>query len=883
MHKYILIDASGYIFRAFYALPPISRSDKLPVGAVYGFCSMLLKLMHSIDGDATPIAVFDAARKNWRNDVYPEYKANRIETPPELAPQFAYIRKAAEAFGLPQVEHVGYEADDIIATYAKRAAAQGTDVLIYSSDKDLMQLLGPHIDIFDPLKGRAIDLKAVMDKFGVAPAQVPDVQALIGDSSDNIPGVNGIGPKTAAELIGKYGSLEELLAKAYNIKQDKRRETITNGAESARISKRLATLDADVPDLPPLSSFRPTVIDKAKLGAFFDEMEFKSLISRLGETTPAKPTRAAAAAASANTESKYQLVQDMDELKAWIEKCRKAGRFAIDTETTGLNALDASIVGISLSEKPGEACYIPLGHNIELGATAQLPVKDTLALLRGLLEDEGVLKIGHNIKYDMHIFARHGLGFKNIADTMVMSYVLDGVKNQHNMDDLASIHLGHDTIKFREVVGRDKQFANVPLDKALAYAAEDADITLRLYEKFRERLEAEDKAGVFKNIDMPLVPVLFDMEEAGILVDSEALKTLSAQFADELGRLEGEIYNLAGGKFNILSPQQLAEILFDALGLPDMHRRSTDVEALREMEHPIAAKVLEYRAIAKLKGTYSDALPKNILPRDGRVHTNYFQAGTSTGRLSSNDPNLQNIPIRSNLGQAIRRAFVAAPGHKLISADYSQVELRILAHHAGVKGLQAAFKKGEDIHAATAKEIFGSVDDNLRRQAKAINFGIIYGISAFGLARNIGIERSDAQRFIDQYFRAFPEIRVYMDKTKAFAHEHEYVETLFGRKCWLRDIGNTKMRGYAERAAINAPIQGTSADIIKLAMTRIEAKLPKGARMLLQVHDELVFEVKDNLVEEVGAMIKREMEGVVNWETPLLSDIGVADNWKDAH
>jgi len=881
MHRYILIDASGYIFRAFYALPPISRSDKLPVGAVYGFCSMLLKLMHSIDGDATPIAVFDAARKNWRNDVYPEYKANRIETPPELAPQFAYIRKAVEAFGLPQVEHVGYEADDIIATYAKRAAAQGTDVLIYSSDKDLMQLLGPHIDIFDPLKNRAVDLKAVMDKFGVAPAQVPDVQALIGDGSDNIPGVNGIGPKTAAELIGKYGNLEELLAKAYNIKQDKRRETIISGAESARISKKLATLDADVPDLPSLSSFHPTVIDKTKLGAFFSEMEFKSLVGRLGETASAKPARAAAA--SANMESKYKLVQDMDGLKAWIEKCRKAGRFAIDTETTGLNALDASIVGISLSEKPGEACYIPLGHNIELGATAQLPVKDTLALLRPLLEDEGVLKIGHNIKYDMHIFAQHGLKFRNIADTMVMSYVLDGVKNQHNMDDLASIHLGHDTIKFGEVVGRDKQFANVPLDKALAYAAEDADITLRLYEKFKERLEAEDKAGVCKNIDMPLVPVLFDMEEAGILVDSEALGTLSAQFADELGRLEGEIYNLAGGKFNILSPQQLAEILFDTLGLPDTHRRSTDVEALRELEHPIAAKVLEYRAIAKLKGTYSDALPKNILPRDGRVHTNYFQAGTSTGRLSSNDPNLQNIPIRSNLGQSIRRAFVAAPGHKLISADYSQVELRILAHHAGVKGLQAAFKKGEDIHAATAKEIFGSVDDNLRRQAKAINFGIIYGISAFGLARNIGIERSDAQRFIDQYFRAFPEIRVYMDRTKAFAHEHEYVETLFGRKCWLRDINNPKMRGYSERAAINAPIQGTSADIIKLAMARIEAGLPKGARMLLQVHDELVFEVENDLVEKAGAIIKREMESVVDWETPLLSDIGVADNWKDAH
>jgi len=510
-------------------------------------------------------------------------------------------------------------------------------------------------------------------------------------------------------------------------------------------------------------------------------------------------------------------------------------------------------------------------------------VTEVMELLKPLIEDEHILKIGHNIKYDMHIFAQHGLRFKNIADTMVMSYVLDGVKNQHNMDTLASIHLGHDTIKFEDVVGRDKLFANVPLDKALAYAAEDADITLRLYEKFSERIKTEDKPQVYKNIDLPLVSVLFEMEEAGILIDATALKALSSQFGEELERLEGEIYNLAGGKFNILSPQQLAEILFDRIGLPDTHKRSTDVEALRELEHPIAAKVLEYRAIAKLKGTYSDALPKNILPRDNRVHTNYFQAGTSTGRLSSNDPNLQNIPIRSKLGQSIRHAFVAAPGFKLISADYSQVELRILAHYANVKGLKAAFKAGEDIHAVTAREIFGQATPELRYKAKAINFGIIYGISAFGLAKNIGMERTDAQKFIDEYFRIFPEIHTYMDKTKAFAHEHEYVETMFGRKCFLRDINNPKARGYAERAAINAPIQGTGADIIKLAMERISKKLPSGARMLLQVHDELVFEVEDGLIEQVSALVKREMESIVDWETPLVADLGVAQNWKDAH
>ena len=880
MKKYILVDGSGYIFRDFYALPRMSRRDGLPVNAVYGFCNMLLKLLSSLTDSDIPIVVFDAARRNWRNEIYPEYKSNRLETPPELAPQFAYIRKAAEAFGLPAVELVGFEADDIIATYATLASARGDKVCVYSSDKDLMQLLSPGVAIFDPLKNRDVDLNAVAEKFGVAPNLVPDVQALVGDTSDNIPGVSGIGPKTAAELIAKYGGLEELLAHAHNIKQDKRRETIISGAEMARISKRLATLDRDVKGLPPLDSFAPTRPDTERLASFFKDMEFNSMLAKIG--APSGPRVRQGRSADALSKD-YELVDSMEKLAVWIDRCRAAGRFSVDTETTGLDALSDTLVGVSLASAAGEACYIPLAHTLLSLDMHQLGAAAALAALKPLLEDPGVKKIGHNIKYDMHIFAQSGIRLAPVEDTMVMSYVLDGAKHPHNLDYLSELYFGHTTIKFDEVVGKDKQFANVPFDLALSYAAEDADITLRLYESLSARLDAEDKAGVYEKIDRPLVGVLFDMEEAGIAVDTAGLSRLSERFAAELAPLEGEIYNIAGGRFNILSPLQLAEVLFDRLGLPDLSHRSTDSGVLRELDSPIAALILEYRALAKLKGTYSDALPRSILPRDGRVHTNYFQAGTSTGRLSSNDPNLQNIPIRSPLGQEIRAMFVAPPGRRLLSADYSQIELRILAHAAGVKGLIEAFKAGEDIHAKTAAMMFGDYSPEMRAKAKAINFGIIYGISAFGLAKNIGISRSEAQAFIDGYFHAFPEIHEYMERTKTFAREHGFVETLFGRRCFIKDINTPKLRSYAERAAINAPIQGTSADIIKIAMLRIHPRLPSGARMLLQVHDELVFEVEEGALDAAKKVIKSEMESVVRWEVPLTVDIGEGDNWKSAH
>lgn len=930
--KYILVDGSGYIFRAFYALPPISRSDNLPVGAVYGFCNMLLKLLIERDGkDEIVVVIFDAARKNFRNEIYPEYKTNRQEIPAELVPQFAYIRKAVEAFNLPSIEQLGFEADDLIATYAELAKQNGDSVVIYSSDKDLMQLLDTNVAIFDPLKQKVVDKDVVFNKFGVEPSKVVDVQALIGDSTDNIPGVKGIGPKTASELINKYGNLENLLLNARNIKQDKRRETIEANAELAKISKQLATLKKDVPLSTPIEELKKTPVDAEKLLNFINEMEFKSLINKTNKfieevsKTPAqnntdnniepviinKPK-------IKQIEKHYELVRDIPTLQKWIKKCEYKKIFAVDTETTGLDSLSADIVGMSIATDEGDACYIPIHHIKKVfdGADLfndgkdtlvenQIPIDDIVKNIKPLLENKNIIKIGHNIKYDMHIFKQLGINVYPVEDTMVMSYDLDNTRNLHNMDDLALNHLNYTTIHFSDVCGSGKTqitFAEAPLEKALDYAAEDADITLRLYNVLKSRLDSDEELKkVYYDIDLPLVNILFSMEEWGIKINSTHLSELSLEFEKILSSLEGEIFSITGQTFNIMSPKQLGEMLFDTMGLPYPAKKksndnySTDIDVLKQLSYQgfeIADKVLKYREIAKLKSTYTDALPKQILSRDGRVHTNYFQCGTSTGRLSSNDPNLQNIPIRTELGKDIRKTFISSNGYKILAADYSQIELRIMADVANVKNLKQAFIDNVDIHTRTASQVFGipesEMTSDIRRKAKAINFGIIYGISPFGLANQLDIPQSEAKEYIDNYFKNFPEIKEYMEKTKEFAHQYGYIKTLYGRKCFITNINNPKLKSYAERAAINAPIQGSAADIIKMAMIKIQNALAQNnltndIRMLLQVHDELVFEVKEDKIDYATKFIKETMENIVKLSIPLEVEVGVADNWKDAH
>jgi DNA polymerase-1 len=896
----------------------MTRSDGLPSNAVYGFCSMMMRLLPTLGADDIIAAVFDAARRNWRNDIYPEYKANRADPPDALKPQFAYIRKAVEAFDIPSVDQVGIEADDIIAAYSRQIVLAGGEVVIYSSDKDMMQLLSPRVSIYDPLKSRWITPGIVMEKFGVSPEKVVDVQALTGDASDNIPGIRGIGPKTAAELVNKYGSLEKLLDMAKNIPQAKRRAALLSGAEDARISKRLALLRADAEVEIPFSSLVRKGLDRGKLRDFLLEMEFRSLAVKAeslgmpssGAYAPSSAPASApppAVAAAVDIEKRYELVQTEDRLCEWVRRAYEKKLVAIDTETTGLDALSAGIVGVSLATDAGEACYVPLGHRRknfagtslfdggdEL-AEGQIPVARAVEILAPLLSDASVRKIGHNIKYDLHILRRIGLELENIDDTMIMSYVLDGTKNLHNMDDLARIHLGFSTIKFDEVAGRNGAFADVDFANALAYAAEDADITLRLWRLFSHRLEAEDPRGVYADIDAPLVKVLFEMEEEGIAIDSLALINLSAELERRMGEAQVRIFKETGAPFNILSPKQLGEVLFDRMRLPNLRKYSTDANVLKTLDrdgHGIAGLVLKFRELSKLKNTYADVLPKSRAARDNRVHTSYFQAGTSTGRLSSSDPNLQNIPVKTELGGLIRRAFIAGEGRRIVSADYSQIELRILAEMADVKNLKEAFLGGVDIHARTASEIFGvpvdKVSPDLRRKAKAVNFGIIYGISPFGLAKSTGGTQSEAKSFIESYFRSFPEIRAYMERTKEFARARGFVETMFGRKCYVSGINTPMLKGYAERSAINAPIQGTNADIIKIAMRRIYDRLRADGlagkvRMLLQVHDELVFEVDGDMVKTARELIRKEMENAVSFGVPLLAETGVADNWKDAH
>lgn len=911
-----LVDGSGFIFRAFHGLPPLSRSDGTPTNAVLGFCNMIYKLARARRRDAIAV-LFDTARATFRNDIYPAYKAHRPDPPEALVPQFPLVRDATRAFGLPAIELPGFEADDLIATYARRAAAAGWRVTIVSSDKDLMQLVGGGVTMLDPMRMKEIGPAEVAAKFGVPPDKVVDVQALAGDSTDNVPGVPGIGVKTAAQLIETYGGLDALLARAGEIPQAKRRENLVAHAELARVSRRLVTLRDDAPVAEALEDFAPLAPEREPLEAFLEANEFRSLLARVRveyawPAAPADPAAASAPAADAPAERSYTLVRALGELEEWIARAGEAGRVAVDTETTGLDAMRAELVGVSLSVRPGEACYVPLAHRPPEGELAgevgaQIPREAALAALKPLLEDPATMKVGQNVKYDMLVLARHGIALAPVDDTMLMSFVLDAGRHGHGMDELAERHLGVTPIPIKSVIGSGKaqiSFDRVPLDRARDYAAEDADIALRLNRALKPRLVRERVTTVYETLERPLAPVLVAMERRGIALDRAALARLSRDFAGRLAALEEEIHALAGRPFAIGSPKQLGEVLFDEMGLEGgkkgksgAYATGADIlETLAAQGRDLPARVLDWRRIAKLKSTYSDALAERIDPATGRVHTSYSMAGAATGRLSSTDPNLQNIPVRTEEGRWIRGAFVAADGFRLVSADYSQIELRLLAHTAGIAPLRGAFRDGADIHAATAAQVFGApaegMDPLLRRRAKAINFGIIYGISAFGLARQLRIARGEAQSYIDAYFARYPGIREYMADTRAFARERGYVETLFGRRCHVTGIAdrNPARRGFAERQAINAPLQGSAADIVKRAMIRMQPALDAaglGARMLLQVHDELLFEVPEDEIDATAALVRRTMEEAtlpaLQLAVPVVVDTGVGATWEEAH
>ncbi len=914
-HLY-LVDGSGYIFRAYHALPPMNRPDGTPTNAVYGFCNMLMKLMEDTEADHIAV-IFDAARKNFRNDIYPDYKANRDAPPEDLIPQFALIRQAVEAFNLKPIEMEGFEADDLIATYARQAREKGAEVTIVSSDKDLMQLVRDGVAMMDPMKNRKIGLDEVMEKFGVAPDRVVDVQSLAGDSVDNVPGVPGIGVKTAALLINEYGDLDTLLARAGEIKQPKRRENLIEFAESARVSRELVRLRDDVDVDRDLDAFIINQPNPEVLLPFLEAQNFRTLYTKYATALGAEDTLTATAE---NVDyGSYELVQDEAALKRWIAEACRLGVVAVDTETTSLNALKAKLVGVSLSTEAGKACYIPLGHvgggsqgSLDFGDSGdssgkdvpkQIPMARAIELLKPMLESPAVLKIGQNIKYDIEILARHDIMISPCDDTMLLSHVLEGGLHGHGMDELAELHLGYHTIKYKDVVGSGKSqigFAEVALDKALDYAAEDADVTNRLWQILKPRLPLEKLTTVYETIERPLIHVLTDMEREGILVDVAQLRALSEDFAGRMAEFVTQIHELAGEEFNVGSPKQLGEILFDKMSLPGGKRNkngawATGAEVLDDLAaqgHELPQRILDWRQLSKLKSTYTDALVNEINPDTGRIHTNYGMAGASTGRLSSNEPNLQNIPVRTEEGRKIREAFIPKEGCTLISVDYSQIELRLLAHVADIDVLKQAFADGEDIHAITASGVFGipveGMDPMIRRKAKAINFGIIYGISAFGLARQLGIERGEAKQYIDAYFERYPGIRDYMDQAKAMAAEKGYVQTLFGRRIHTPSIRdkNPNMRGFAERAAINAPIQGGAADIIKRAMIRVHAALNESnlkTRMLLQVHDELIFEAPEGEVEDAIALIRTKMETAATLSVPLIADAGTGANWAEAH
>jgi DNA polymerase-1 len=919
-HLY-LVDASAYIFRAFHALPPLTRaSDDLPIGAVSGFCNMLFKLLEDLKGDERPThfaCIFDKSSITFRNELYDQYKANRSEPPEELRPQFPLVRRAAEAFAAHAIEKEGFEADDLIATYARQAEAKGARVTIVSSDKDLMQLVSDTVLMLDTMKNKTMGREQVFEKFGVGPEKVVDIQSLAGDSVDNVPGAPGIGVKTAAQLLDEYGDLDTLLARAEEIKQPKRRQTLIDNADLIRISKQLVTLKDDVPLDVPLEDLAVQDPDPDTLINFLEEMEFRTITRRVREMMELEGTLESAQPAEDPIDrSKYICIRDFEELEEWITRATKQGYVAVDTETDSLDSIAANLVGVSLALAPNEACYIPLAHvdpdnagdGDMFGADPprQIRMQDALRALKPMLEDPAVLKIGQNIKYDLSVFATHNINVAPIDDTMLLSYVLNAGKHNHGMDTLSERYLQHNTIPFKEIAGTGKSqvtFDRIALDKATEYAAEDADITLRLWQVFKPQLRTEKVMTVYETLERPLVPVLAHMEQEGIKVDRDHLSRLSSDFSQRMAALEAEAYEQAGREFNIGSPKQLGEILFDEMGLEGGKKTKTGawqtdadvLEGLAAEGHGLPRTIVDWRTLSKLRSTYTEALQAAINPDTGRVHTSYSMAVAQTGRLSSTDPNLQNIPVRTEEGRKIREAFVAEKGNVLVSADYSQIELRILAHIADIDALKDAFKEGLDIHAMTASEMFGvpieGMDPMVRRQAKAINFGIIYGISGFGLARQLGIPQSEASEYIKTYFKRFPGIRAYMDETKAFAKEHGYVTTAYGRKINLSGIKSKgPQRSFAERQAINAPIQGSAADIIKRAMTRMPDVLAKAglsARMLLQVHDELVFECPEAEADKLIETVKTTMQGAagpsLQLSVPLVVDARAASNWAEAH
>ena len=913
---FYLIDGSGYIFRAYYALPPLTRkSDGLPTGAVNGFCNMLFKLLEdskSDDNKEKPthfVVIFDSARKNFRNEIYSDYKANRSDAPDDLIPQFDYIRKSVEAFNLPSVELLNYEADDLIATYSEQILSAGAKVTIISSDKDLMQLYKKNIRIYDPMKNKYISDQDILDKFGVEPSKVIDVQALAGDSSDNVPGVPGIGVKTAAELINQYKTLENLLKKASEIRQNKRRQTLIENKDKAIVSKKLVTLKKDVPIKNEIIEFKLKNVDKKKLYDFLREMEFNrllsSVISTYGEIGFEKDQKIEKKISQKINSKNYQLIENDKDIDKWLKEAEEKGEFAIDTETTSLDPHQADLVGISLSTKVGHACYIPLAHK----SKKNLNEKSVIKKIKPILEDKSIKKIGQNIKFDYIILFHRGIDMTSMEDTMLMSYVLDAGKNRHNMDTLSQIHLDHKTISYKELVGSGKKqinFSEVDLDLAKNYASEDADITFRLYQIFIKNLKSEKLLNIYEIFEKPLIKILAHMEICGIKVDKNFLKILSKKFEGKIQKLEKEIFKISKKEFNIGSTKQLGEIMYNELKIANIKKTkkgsfATSAQVLEDLSfkgHKLPKLVLDWRQVTKLKNTYSDSLQEHINKNSKRVHTSFLLAATSTGRLASSDPNLQNIPIKSDNGKDIRKSFIADNESLLISADYNQIEMRILADLADVKELKKAFKNNEDIHSLTASQVFNvkvkDVNSDMRRKAKAINFGIIYGISQYGLAKQIGVSNVEAEEFLNSYFIKFPEIKNYMEYTIKFCRKSGFVNNIFGRRTHVTGINdkNFNVRNFQERAAINAPIQGSASEIMRLAMIRINKKFESiknlNCKILLQIHDELIFEVKKNEVLEYEKLIKKEMSSVKDsdlhtFSIPLSIDINHGNNWGELH
>lgn len=978
-----LVDGSSYIFRAYHALPPLNRkSDGLQVNAVLGFCNMLWKLLREMPEDNRPThlaIIFDKSEITFRNKIYPDYKAHRPPAPDDLIPQFALIREAVRAFDLPCLEQVGFEADDLIATYVRQACERGASATIVSSDKDLMQLVTDGVTMYDTMKDRRIGIPEVIEKFGVPPNKVVEVQALAGDSTDNVPGVPGIGVKTAAQLITEYGDLDQLLFRAGEIKQPKRREALLENAEKARISRQLVLLDDKVDLEVPLDDLAVHEPDARKLIAFLKAMEFTTLTRRVAEyaqidpanvdadpgyvsgasvfsplppsdvapasgtgtpaqAAPGKPNKSASkedkaaspkgspiSLAAAREEAlrklpvdrgKYQTIKTLKELNAFIARIHDAGHVAIETRANSIDPMQADLCGIALALAPNEACYVPLAHKQSGGdgglfdaglAPDQVKHAEAIEALRPVLESSGILKIGFDVKFTAVMLAQHGITLRNIDDALLISYVLDAGRGSHALESLSERWFGHAMLKESELLGSGKgkiTFDQVPVDKAAPLSAEGVDIALRVWRVLKPRLVAEHMTAVYETLERPLVAVLAHMERRGISIDRQVLSRLSGDFAQTAARVEAEIQEIAGEPVNVGSPKQIGDILFGKMGLPGGTKTKTGawsttaqvLDELAEQGHDLPKKILEWRQVSKLKSTYTDALPTYVNPQTHRVHTTYALAATTTGRLSSNEPNLQNIPVRTEDGRKIRRAFVATPGHKLVSADYSQIELRLLAEIADIPVLKQAFRDGLDIHAMTASEMFGvpikGMPSEIRRRAKAINFGIIYGISAFGLANQLGIAREEASAYIKKYFERFPGIRAYMDETRDFCRSHGYVTTLFGRKCHYPDIkaSNASVRAFNERAAINARLQGTAADIIRRAMTRVEEALAAkklSAQMLLQVHDELIFEVPDSEVEATLPVVQHVMQDApfpaVLLSVPLHVDARAANNWDEAH